>query len=100
MHPRRSCAPGKTPSAAGPPDWFTGTVCINPLFAAEAPGRAPGAHITGEPGARTAWHNHPVDQPLLVTFGRGRVQRVVGPVEAIDGTAVTWTERVSDAVRE
>ncbi|RDD69880.1 (R)-mandelonitrile lyase [Paracoccus versutus] len=81
---------GQTPSTAGPADWFTGTVRIDPLFAAEAPGRAAGAHVTFEPGARTAWHTHPAGQTLIVTFGRGRVQREGGPVEEIRAGDVVW----------
>ena len=121
---------GQTPSAPGPAAWFTGTVRIDPLFAAEAPGRAAGAHVTFEPGARTAWHTHPAGQTLIVTFGRGLAQREGGPVEeirqgdvvwfpagekhwhgaapdtamshiaiqeSIDGAAVTWMEKVTDA---
>ncbi|WP_330629582.1 cupin domain-containing protein [Thioclava sp. FTW29] len=120
---------GETPSMQGPEDWFSGTVRIDPLFQAEAPGRCSGAHVTFEPGARTAWHTHPAGQTLLITFGRGRVQREGGPVEevsqgdvvwfpagekhwhgacdstamshiaiqeSLDGTAVTWLEKVRD----
>lgn len=74
---------GQTPSTVGSSDWFTGRVRIDPLFAAEAPGRTDGAHVTFEPGARTAWHTHPAGQTLIVTFGRGRVQREGGLVEEI-----------------
>ena len=81
---------GETPSAAGASDWFTGTVRIDPLFAAEPPGRTAGAHVTFEPGARTAWHTHPGGQTLIVTFGRGRVQREDGPVEEIRAGDVVW----------
>lgn len=81
---------GATPSTAGPADWFTGTVRIDPLFAVEAPGRAVGVHVTFEPGARTAWHTHPAGQTLIVTFGRGRVQREGGPVEEIRQGDVVW----------
>lgn len=121
---------GTAPSMQGPEDWFTGTVRIDPLFQAEEPGRAAGAQVTFEPGARTAWHTHPAGQTLIVTFGRGRVQREGGPVEeirqgdivwfpagekhwhgassdtamshiaiqeAVDGSAVTWMEKVEDA---
>lgn len=121
---------GSAQSNKGPDDWFTGTVRIDPLFQAEEPGRTSGAHVTFEPGARTAWHTHPAGQTLIVTFGRGRVQREGGPVEeisqgdivwfpagekhwhgassdtamshiaiqeSIDGTPVTWLEKVSDA---
>ncbi|SOC07053.1 (R)-mandelonitrile lyase [Rhodobacter maris] len=121
---------GETPSMKGPEDWFTGTVRVDMLFAAEAPGRASGSHVTFEPGARTAWHTHPAGQTILITFGRGRVQRAGGPVEevragdvvwfpagekhwhgasaetamshiavqeSIDGSPVTWLEKVADA---
>lgn len=120
---------GSMPSNAGPADYFTGTVRVDPLFQAEEPGRTSGAHVTFEPGARTAWHTHPAGQTLIVTFGRGRVQREGGPIEeisqgdvvwfpagekhwhgaspktamshiaiqeSIDGTPVTWMEKVSD----
>ncbi len=120
---------GTTPSAPGPEAYFTGTVRVDPLFIAEEPGRAGGAHVTFEPGARTAWHTHPAGQTLIVTFGRGRVQREGGPIEeisqgdvvwfpadekhwhgaspdtamshiaiqeSIDGSPVTWMEKVSD----
>lgn len=121
---------GTNASMKGPEDWFTGTVRVDPMFQAEDPGRVAGSHVTFEPGARTAWHTHPAGQTLIVTFGRGRVQREGGPVEeisqgdvvwfpagemhwhgaaadtamshiaiqeAINGEAVTWMEKVSDA---
>ena len=121
---------GSTPSKPGPADYFTGTVRIDPLFEMDAPGRTGRVHVTFEPGARTAWHTHPAGQTILITFGRGRVQREGGPVEevrqgdvvvfpaevrhwhgaapdtamshiaiqeSIDGTPVTWLEKVSDA---
>lgn len=121
---------GAQASVPGPEDWFTGSVRIDPLFSAEPPGRATGAAVTFEPGARTAWHTHPLGQTLIVTHGLGRVQRAGGPVEEIrpgdvvwfaagekhwhgaapdvamthiavqeslDGSAVTWLEKVSDA---
>ena len=121
---------GTTSSSRGSEDWFTGTVRLDPLFSAEEPGRTAGVHVTFEPGARTAWHTHPAGQTLIVTFGRGRVQREGGPVEDVaqgdvvwfpagekhwhgaspdtamshiaihenvDGTAVTWMEKVTDA---
>lgn len=74
---------GSRPSAPGPADWFTGKVRMDPLFNPAAPDRVQGAHVTFEPGARTAWHTHPLGQTLIVTFGRGRVQREGGPVEEI-----------------
>ena len=74
---------GSEPSGKGPADWFTGTVRIDPLFQTIAPARAGGAAVTFEPGARTAWHTHPLGQTLIVTFGCGWVQREGGPVEEI-----------------
>jgi len=75
---------GSQASIQGPADWFTGTVRIDPLFLeANEPARATGASVTFEPGARTAWHTHPLGQTLIVTAGCGRVQREGGPVEEI-----------------
>jgi quercetin dioxygenase-like cupin family protein len=74
---------GSQPSAKGPADWFTGTVRIDPLFQAADPARVAGASVTFEPGARTAWHTHPLGQTLIVTSGCGWVQRDGGPVEEI-----------------
>ena len=121
---------GSQPSAKGPADWFTGTVRIDPLFPIRDPARAAGNTVTFEPGARTAWHTHPLGQVLIVVSGCGRVQREGGPVEeirpgdvvwfepgerhwhsagptaamthiaiqeALDGKAVDWMEKVSDA---
>lgn len=121
---------GSQPSSRGPADWFTGTVRVDPLFQAAAPARVAGAAVTFEPGARTAWHTHPLGQTLLVTSGLGRAQREGGPIEEIrpgdvvwfpphekhwhgaspttamthlaiqeslDGTAVEWLEKVTDA---
>ena len=81
---------GAQPSSRGPADWFTGTVRIDPLFAAPAPARANGATVTFEPGARTAWHTHPLGQTLIVVYGLGRVQREGGPVEEIRPGDVVW----------
>ena len=81
---------GTAPSGVGPADWFTGTVRIDPMFAAEDPGRVAGAHVTFEPGARTAWHTHPLGQTLVVLSGVGRVQRQGGPVEEIRKGDVVW----------
>ncbi|AJY47898.1 (R)-mandelonitrile lyase [Martelella endophytica] len=81
---------GSNPSNKGPEDWFTGTVRVDPMFAAEEPGRVSGAHVTFEPGARTAWHTHPAGQTLIVTFGKGRVQREGGPIEEISQGDVVW----------
>ena len=70
-------------SREGPAEWFTGQVRVEPLFQATAPGRAQGANVTFEPGARSAWHTHPLGQTLIVTAGRGFVQSWGGPVEEI-----------------
>ena len=74
---------GSQPSVKGSADYFTGTVRIDPLFSASAPARAAGASVTFEPGARTAWHTHPLGQTLIVLFGHGLVQREGGQVEEI-----------------
>lgn len=74
---------GSQPSGKGPADWFTGTVRIDPLFQPTAPARTAAAYVTFEPGARTAWHTHPLGQTLVVTTGCGLVQREGGPVEEI-----------------
>ncbi|TGV08651.1 cupin domain-containing protein [Mesorhizobium sp. M8A.F.Ca.ET.173.01.1.1] len=81
---------GAKPSARGPAEWFTGTVRIDPLFSAPAPARAAGAAVTFEPGARTAWHTHPLGQTLIVTAGLGRAQREGGPIEEIRPGDVVW----------
>lgn len=83
---------GSQSSTKGPSDWFTGTVRIDPLFAAIAPARSAGNAVTFEPGARTAWHTHPLGQTLIVTFGRGWVQREGGPIEEIRPGDVVWFE--------
>ena len=121
---------GSQPSTPGPAEWFTGTVRIDPLFPVEAPARAAGNAVTFEPGARTAWHTHPLGQVLIVTFGLGWAQRQGGRIEeiragdvvrfepgerhwhgasattamqhiaiqeAVDGKAVEWLEKVTDA---
>ena len=118
------------PVSKGPDDYFTGSVSMDRLFQPNDPARAAGASVTFQPGARTAWHTHPLGQRLIVTDGTGRVQRWGGPVETIrqgdvvwipagvkhwhgatpdsamthiaiqeqlDGKAVTWMEKVSDA---
>jgi quercetin dioxygenase-like cupin family protein len=74
---------GSQPSSKGPAEWFTGTVRIDPLFQPKNPSRAGGASVTFEPGARTAWHSHPLGQTLIVTAGCGRVQRWESPMEEI-----------------
>ena len=114
---------GSQPSNKGPADWFTGTVRIDSPFKGSDPARVTGAIVTFEPGARTAWHTHPLGQTLIVTAGCGRVQRWGGPIEeiwfppgekhwhraapktammhiaiqeALDGKVVDWMEKVSD----
>jgi len=106
---------GSQPSGKGPADWFTGTVRIDPLFQAKDPARAAAAAVTFEPGARTAWHTHPLGQTLIVTAGAGLAQRWGGPgerhwhgasattamthiaiQEQLDGKAVDWMEQVTD----
>jgi len=81
---------GSQPSGAGPSEYFTGTVRIDPLFQAPDPARVVGASVTFEPGARTAWHTHPLGQTLLVTAGNGRAQRWGGPIEEIRPGDVIW----------
>ena len=81
---------GSQPSIKGPEDWFTGTVRLDPLFDAPEPGRVAGAAVTFEPGARTAWHTHPLGQTLIVTAGCGWVQREGGSVEEIHPGDVIW----------
>jgi quercetin dioxygenase-like cupin family protein len=81
---------GSNASMKGPADWFTGTVRIDPMFQAEDPGRVGGSHVTFEPSARTAWHTHPAGQTIIITFGRGRVQREGGPVEEVSAGDVVW----------
>ena len=83
---------GSQPSGRGPAEWFTGTVRIDPLFGATAPARAAGNAVTFEPGARTAWHTHPLGQVLLVMAGCGLVQREGGPVEESHPGDVVWFE--------
>ncbi len=121
---------GSSASNTGPAEYFTGMVRIDPLFPVAAPARAAGNAVTFEPGARTAWHTHPLGQILIVTAGCGRARREGGPIEeirpgdvvifapgekhwhgaapttamthiaiqeALDGKAVEWLEKVSDA---
>jgi quercetin dioxygenase-like cupin family protein len=120
---------GSQPSGKGPSEYFTGTVRVDPLFNAPDPARVAGASVTFEPGARTAWHSHPLGQTLVVIEGVGWTQVQDGPVqefaagdillcprdrrhwhgatpdsamthvaiqEALDGTNVTWMEKVTD----
>jgi quercetin dioxygenase-like cupin family protein len=82
---------GSQASIKGPADWFTGMVRIDPLFLqANAPSRVTGASVTFEPGARTAWHSHPLGQTLIVTAGCGLVQHEGGPVEEIRPGDIVW----------
>ncbi len=83
---------GSRPSAPGPSDWFTGTVRLDPLFAANDARRAASANVTFEPGARTAWHTHPLGQTVIVTAGLGLAQREGGPIEEIRPGDVIWFE--------
>ena len=82
--------PGTNPSAKGPADWFTGTVRVDPLFTAPDPARVGGAHVTFEPGARTAWHTHPLGQTLIVTSGCGRAQSWGQPIQELRPGDVVW----------
>ena len=89
MEIRRS---GSQPSGKGPSEWFTGSVRVDPLFGPPEPSRVAGAHVTFEPGARTAWHTHLLGQTLIVTAGLGWVQRDGGAVEEIRPGDVVWFE--------
>ena len=112
-HPRRMTMniirSGSQPSAKGPAEYFTGAVRIDMPFKGSAPARIGGATVTFEPGARTAWHTHPLGQTLIVISGMGWVQMEGGPKEdirsgmthiaiseALDGKTVDWMEKVSD----
>jgi quercetin dioxygenase-like cupin family protein len=81
---------GSRPSGKGPGDWFTGAVRIDPLVEAAEPGRVVGASVTFEPGARTAWHTHPLGQTLIVTAGCGWAQKWGGAREEIRPGDVVW----------
>jgi quercetin dioxygenase-like cupin family protein len=81
---------GSQPSNKGPTDWFTGDVRIDPLNQAAAPARVACASVTFEPGARTAWHTHPLGQTLIVTAGCGRAQRWDGSIEEIRPGDIVW----------
>lgn len=81
---------GTQPTSRGSADYFTGTVRVDKLFEADEPARVVGASVTFEPGARTAWHTHPLGQTLIVTYGRGWAQRWGGPVEEILPGDVIW----------
>ena len=81
---------GTKPSTRGSADYFTGVARLDPLFAQQAPARVAGALVTFEPGARTAWHTHPLGQTLIVVSGLGWAQREGGPVEEIRPGDVVW----------
>jgi quercetin dioxygenase-like cupin family protein len=81
---------GSQPSAKGPAEYFTGSVRIDPLFQAGDPARTVGASVTFEPGARTAWHTHPLGQTLIIMTGRGLAQRWGGSIEEIRPGDVVW----------
>jgi quercetin dioxygenase-like cupin family protein len=81
---------GSQPSVKGPADYFTGTVRIDAPFKGSEPARVGGATVTFEPGARTAWHTHPLGQTLIVLSGGGLVQHEGGPVEAIRPGDIVW----------
>jgi quercetin dioxygenase-like cupin family protein len=87
MDIKRNCS---QPSGKGPAEYFTGSVRVDPLFEAPDPARVRGAMVTFEPGARTAWHTHPLGQTLIVTVGCGRAQRWGGPIEEIRPGDVVW----------
>ena len=82
---------GSQPSAKGPAEWFTGNVRIEPLHQAPAPARVSISNVTFEPGARTAWHSHPLGQTLIVTAGSGLVQSWGKPIEEIQPGNVVWS---------
>jgi quercetin dioxygenase-like cupin family protein len=81
---------GANPSGRGPAEYFTGAVRVDPLHDAPAPARVSTAAVTFEPGARTAWHTHPLGQTLVVTAGCGRAQRWGGPIEDLRPGDVVW----------
>ena len=81
---------GSQASVKGPGEWFTGTVRVDPLFQAPEPGRVGGGHVTFEPGARSAWHTHPLGQTLIVTSGLGWAQGEGGPIEELRPGDVVW----------
>jgi quercetin dioxygenase-like cupin family protein len=81
---------GTQPSTSGPSEWFTGTVRIDPLWQAPAPALLQAASVTFEPGARTAWHTHPLGQTLIITAGCGWAQRDGGPAEELRPGDVVW----------
>jgi quercetin dioxygenase-like cupin family protein len=83
---------GSKPSSKGPEDWFTGSVRIDPLFDANDSRRGAAATVTFEPGARTAWHTHPLGQTLIILLGCGWVQKEGSPIEEVHPGDVVWFE--------
>ena len=83
---------GTQPSAKGPDEYFTGSVRVDMLFKAKEPGRSSAGSVTFEPGARTAWHTHPLGQAILITAGCGWVQREGGPKEEVHPGDSVWFE--------
>lgn len=83
---------GSRPSNKGSAEYFTGTVRVDPLMDAPSPARVAAAMVTFEPGARTAWHTHPLGQTLVITAGFGRAQRLGGPIEELRPGDVVWFE--------
>ncbi|MCS3895364.1 quercetin dioxygenase-like cupin family protein [Bradyrhizobium japonicum USDA 38] len=81
---------GSQPSRKGPAEWFSGSVRIDPLFQVPEPGRVGAGQVTFEPGARTAWHTHPLGQTLIITSGLGWVQREGGPIEEVRPGDIVW----------
>ena len=81
---------GSQPSAKGSADYFTGAVRVDPMFPATAPSRVSGGHVTFEPGARSAWHTHPIGQTLIITSGLGFVQQWGGPKQDVRAGDVVW----------
>jgi quercetin dioxygenase-like cupin family protein len=81
---------GSQPSRKGPAEYFTGSVRVDPLFQAPDPARVSGGHVTFEPGARSAWHTHPLGQTLIITSGLGWVQHEGGPIEEVRPGDVVW----------
>lgn len=81
---------GSQPTAKAPAEYFTGSVLVDRLFEAQPPARVNGVNVTFEPGARTAWHSHPLGQRLIITAGCGRVQRWDGPIEEVRPGDVVW----------
>lgn len=81
---------GTQPSAKGPADYFTGAVRVDPVFPLNDPSRVSAGHVTFEPGARSAWHTHPLGQTLIITSGLGWVQQEGGPIEEVRTGDVIW----------